>query len=449
VNSSPRICLSLYGTTIEICNAIESFDADLYEIRLDLSATDLDGAAIRNVTKKPLLFASHGRPDLLEQYWPFADYVDVEQREATGRNLIVSVHAKDRNPEELWNQFSGEHMTKIVVDTADYNTVHSLLELNSTNRPLAICFAAGETGAFSRILSAFKGAPWIYACEQSKPTGNAQFSFEELTETYKLRRFDTTEAISVFGIIGNPVSHSRSPEIQNHYFAEASLPWIYLPFFCTDLRSLFANAEKWNTKGFSITHPYKEEVLSLLDTASPAVEQFKSCNTVARVGGRWVGTNTDLDGINALMEDVPLAGARAVILGAGASARAIASVIRPHLSELLILNRTTEKAEELARQFDARSGSLKDLKEQDYDLLIQATSIGWEEGAIPIDPSHLRSGKIVIESIYKDTVLLKKARELACQTIDGGKWFQVQALAQFRFWVDLFGVKPEHPFPVS
>ena len=107
---SPKICLSLFGSTDEVCHAIASHDADLFEIRLDLSA-DLNGPQIRTATRNPLLFTAHGRPDLLEQFWPFADYIDVEQAEATGQNTIRSIHSTDQDPNTLWKSFSSEHVT--------------------------------------------------------------------------------------------------------------------------------------------------------------------------------------------------------------------------------------------------------------------------------------------------------------------------------------------------
>ena len=432
-----RICLSLYGTTEELCRAIKSFDANLYEIRLDLCTDDPEGAKIRAATTKPLLFAAHGRPDLLEKYWPFADYVDVEQGEATGQNSIVSIHTKEGEPDRLWKKLSGEHRTKIVLETANYDVIARLIELNREHSPLAFCFAAGEIGSFSRILSVLNGAPWIYASLAGRATGNAQFAFDQLVETYQLRRFEKIQDISVFGIIGNPVSHSRSPQIQNRNFADASLPWIYLPFFCVDLPALLRAAPKWKTKGFSITHPYKEEILPLLDSVSPAAQSLRSCNTVAYVDGKWTGTNTDLEGIKTLLKDVPVDGARIVIIGAGASARALASVIRPQVGKLWILNRTTDKASRLASEFQADSGSLADLEHIDYDILIQATSIGWNSGECPVNVRHLRPGKVVIDCIYQDTDLLKKARDLECKTINGKIWFDAQAQAQFRWWSSL------------
>ncbi len=137
--SQPRICLSLYGTTEEICDAIRTNDADLFEIRLDLSDQP-DGTSIRGATSKPLIFTSHGRPDLIEQYRVYADYVDVEQREATEPNTIQSIHASHQDPEMIWNQLSSGHLTKIVLETEDYETITRLLELNHRNKPLANLF---------------------------------------------------------------------------------------------------------------------------------------------------------------------------------------------------------------------------------------------------------------------------------------------------------------------
>ena len=141
--SVPRICLSLFGTIEEIIDAISKYDADLFEIRLDLS-TELEGPKLRAATRKPLLFTAHRRPDLLERFWPFADYVDVEQAEATGGNTIRSIHANDEDPDRLWEKLAGEHMTKIVLETSNYQTISRLIQLNHEHAPHAICFHANQ-----------------------------------------------------------------------------------------------------------------------------------------------------------------------------------------------------------------------------------------------------------------------------------------------------------------
>ena len=422
-----KICLSLFGTTEEIIDAICSHDADLYEIRLDLS-TLLEGQKLRAATRKPLLFTAHHRPDLLEQFWPFADYLDVEQADASGRNTIRSIHAGDEDPERLWEKLSGEHMTKIVLETANYKTISRLIQLNRQYAPLAICFASGETGAFSRIISLLHGARWIYASLPDKATAPGQFTFDQLINTFRLRRFEQNENISVFGIVGNPVSHSRSPEIQNEKFANALLPWIYLPFFCDDVRALFENAPSWNAKGFSITHPWKEAVADLVEVASDDVRALRSCNTVACADGKWHGINTDIEGIQVLLKDVPLEGKRVLILGAGAAARTIEWIIKPLAQSVVLLNRTPAKAH----------GPLSSFAQHNYDILINATSVGWNDSECPINADQIQPGKIVIDAIYRDTELLKRAQAIGCRTINGKAWLDAQADAQFNFWKSKF-----------
>lgn len=425
-----RICLSLFGTTIEICDLIkDSPEADLYEIRLDLS--NADPAAIRNATQKPLIFTAHGRPDLLQNASPFADYLDVEQQKQDGSKYIVSIHAEDIDPQAYWDQLSGDHITKIVLRTEDYSRISQLLALNRQSN--AICFAQGEAGAFSRILSVFRGAHWAYASLPGRATGEGQFTLRELLDLYRVGRFDSPPA--VFGIVGNPVAHSRSPLFHNAKFAEENLPWIYLPFPCKNLEQLFRYAPGFGIHGFSITHPYKKEVLPFL------ANQLDSCNTVAYGNGKWYGTNTDVDGVREMLtrEKLSIEKARVVILGAGGTARTIASVIRPFVRQLIFLNRTPAKAAALAAEFQGESGSLDQLKTYTYDVLFQATSVGLNEGECPVNPDHLTAGATVVDVIYNppETVLLRKAKNLGCRIINGESMFLAQAEAQFRWWKNI------------
>ncbi len=431
--SGALICLSVYGSTQEICDQIRNHDADLYEIRLDLSDQP-NAAEIRATTSKPVLITAHGNPGLLNEYRSIADFIDVEQAQATTPDSIVSIHTGDQDPDQLWAKLQGDHITKIVVETENYQRIAGLLRLNRTHSPKAICFASGEIGSFSRILSALNGARWIYASLPGRATGNGQFTIQDLLEVYRIRRFKSGQELSVFGIVGDPVAHSLSPPLQNKKFSDVSLPWIYLPFRCTNLKQLFEQAPGWNTKGFSITHPYKEEALSFLDHASPETKEIRSCNTVAFMNGRLHGTNTDLVGIRALVSQVALSNARVIILGAGASARAIAFVVRPHVAELTFLNRTQQKAQQIASEFQGESGALEDLPNLQYDVLFQATSLGWKAGECPVNPDHLRPATTVIDAVYQETELLKRAKALGCRTINGETWFRAQAEAQFCWW---------------
>ncbi|HET6266833.1 MAG TPA: type I 3-dehydroquinate dehydratase, partial [Acidobacteriota bacterium] len=236
-----RICLSLFGTTEELCEAIsQGSDADLYEIRLDLSQK-LDYARIRTATKKPLIFTALAGDDRLSKAAKFADYVDAGPKPTDFAQPIVSVHAGEADPDALWATHSGEAITKIVLQTANYDKIERLIELDREHPGLALCFAMGDVGAFSRILSCFAGAPWIYASQDRRPTAPGQFTLRELVEVYRVRRFAAQPRL--YGIAGDPVTHSRSPQFHNDAFALAQLPWMYLPFRCTDLPALLRHAQ--------------------------------------------------------------------------------------------------------------------------------------------------------------------------------------------------------------
>jgi 3-dehydroquinate dehydratase / shikimate dehydrogenase len=432
----PRICLSLFGSQSEIEEAIANHsNADLYEIRLDRSS-NLDFDRLRHLTSGPLIFTAPARWDLLSTAAPYADYLDGGESPAVDPKFIVSYHGKEGDPEKLWRRIHDGRITKLVLETEDYGTIHKLVRLNSQHYPKGLCFAMGEPGNFSRILSVMAGAPWIYACLENRQTATGQFSIQKLIEVYRLHRF--TAQPKVFGIVGNPVAHSRSPEYHNEQFAGLNLPWIYLPFLCKDLRGLFQHASQFGISGFSITHPFKEEVIDLLDSCTDEVHKLRSCNTVCLRNGSWEGINTDVEGISALLEQhqVTIADRRILVLGAGGAARAIASVVGRQASQLTILNRSAEKADQLAYEYGARAGTLAEFGKCSYDIVFQATSIGLRSSESPVDPSLIREGITAIDSIYDppSTLFLQTARSKGCKTINGEAWFLAQAKAQLDWW---------------
>jgi len=432
----PRLCLSLYGNEESIREHIREHEAfaDLFEIRVDLSAIG-DFARIRRTTQRPLLFTGNA-PAMLLPAVPHADYLDPgeDPGELPREKLILSRHAPGGDPQQAWDELQqGNALTKIVFETRDYSLVARLLKLCEARNPRGICFAMGEAGAFSRILAAFRGAPWIYTSPEGAPTAAGQFPIRSLLDDYRIRRFDAEPR--VFGIAGDPVSHSRSPRFHNARFAAENLPWIYLPFLCDSPSDLFTHAAFFGVIGLSITHPHKRSVLPLLQHQTPEVAEMEACNTVCRIGDEWHGANTDLAGARALLEEAG-AGGRIVVLGAGGAARAAVAAARPLARDLIVLNRTPQTAPRLSSRYQAKSGSLNDLGNHDYDVLINATSCGMRPGDCPVDPSMLRPGRIVVDVIYepKETELLKQSRQRGCRTFNGEKWFEAQAEAQFHFW---------------
>lgn len=431
----PRICLSVYGSTEEVLLAIAGNpEAFCYEIRLDLSGV-LDLERVRSATSKPLIVASHQRPELLAAAAKHADYVDIGPASATDPKSIVSIHATKGDPEDLWNRYSGSHKTKIVIETEDYGAILKLLSLNRRHHGQAVCFAMGEAGSFSRILSGFEGAAWIYTSLPGRPTAAGQFDIRQLLDLFRIGRFASKP--DVFGIVGNPVSHSRSPAFHNAAFAAESLNWIYVPLFCRNVAGLFSAAPDFGMRGFSVTHPHKAAVVPFLQEASREVLDLGACNTVCLKDGRWLGINTDVAGVEAWLKHAGVSsGSVVAILGAGSAARTVARVVRSRSRELHIVNRTFENAQRLATEFGATAHSLQDLPRIDCDVLIQTTPVGLREGECPVSPSFLKAGTTVLDAIYEppETELLRKARGLGCRVFNGESWFLAQAEAQFRWW---------------
>lgn len=438
------ICLSVFGNTNSLSQIFKDYadSADLFEVRLDLSEK-LDLASIRKSSTKPLIFASHNNPELLNEASPYSDWIDVGPAAANGSSAkkIVSFHGKDEDPAAIWQKFSGEHLTKIVLDTNDYSKIATLLELNALHPQKALCFTMGEVGAFSRILSVFKKAPWIYASLPDQPTAAGQFSIDQLINIYQVKRFSSEP--EVFGILGNPVSHSRSPAFHNQKFAEHNLPWIYLPFPCLDLESLMKHRQKFGIVGLSVTHPYKEQVIRYLSEQTTETKKLRSCNTMLWKDNAWHGINTDLVGFEGLLvkHGVEVENKYVAIIGAGGAARAAAFVISQSSAKLIFLNRTHSKALELAKEFKGTAVDLSEIAAVEYDVLIQTTPVGMRDEECPMNPELLRPSATVIDVLYEpaETILLRKAKALGCRAINGEDWFVSQAEAQFQFWLSNLG----------
>jgi shikimate dehydrogenase len=262
----------------------------------------------------------------------------------------------------------------------------------------------------------------------------------------------------VAGLMGFPVEHSLSPAMQNAAFAVCGLNRVYLAFAVPErsLAAAVAGVRALGFAGINVTVPHKEKIMPLLDSLDPLAARIGAVNTVVNEGGRLKGYNTDACGfLFSLQEEgfVP-SGKKAVILGAGGAARAVAFALsEAGLEGLVIANRRPERAARLAA---AIKGTRKGLAIkgialapqelgpalQDADLLVQTTSVGMypQTDASPMeDFSCLRPGLWVYDLVYnpRQTKLLSAARAAGCRTLDGLGMLVHQGAAAFRFWTGL------------
>ena len=246
----------------------------------------------------------------------------------------------------------------------------------------------------------------------------------------------------VAAVIGDPVRHSLSPRLHNAGFAALGLDWTYVA--CPVAEGEAAEAvEAMRTlgiEGMSVTMPHKKSVASAVDGLSPTAAKLGAVNCITRDGDRLVGENTDgigfVDSLRSQLQMDP-DGLTIVIVGAGGAARSIALATAEHGAKVGVLNRTAKSAEQLVEIVGAASAVVQEEAIRDADLVVNATSLGMNEGdSLPFDLNFLSKGQSLIDLIYEPekTALLAEAESLGVTTLNGVAMLLHQAGEQFRLW---------------
>ncbi len=246
-------------------------------------------------------------------------------------------------------------------------------------------------------------------------------------------------ATLVFGILGRPVAHSLSPAMHNAAFRELGLNAVYVAFPVADLAQAVAGLRGLAIGGASVTIPFKEEIIPLLDEIDPQAARIGAVNTVVNREGRLAGYNTDWQGaLAALSAETAIANQRVLILGAGGAARAIAFAILEQGGQAAVSDLDRDKALSLSRQMWVEVAAPDYLAEYPAEVLINATPVGMEPHTdnLPLDPEILSRYRVVMDIVYKplETRLLREARLRGCRVIDGLQMLIHQGAAQFELW---------------
>ena len=243
----------------------------------------------------------------------------------------------------------------------------------------------------------------------------------------------------LYGIIGNPVTHSLSPAMHNAALTASGIDAVYLPFPAEDIGDAVTGIRGLGVRGVSVTIPHKESVMSLLENIDPVAEKIGAVNTILNKDGVLTGLNTDwLGATHALETTIPLNGAKAVLLGAGGSARAIGFGLLEKGANCTLCSRTESRGRLLADELGCPWISLEETGKVSGDILINATSVGMAPNVenSPVSGELLSRFKVVMDIVYAPmkTRLLQEAETAGCTIINGLEMLLYQGVAQFEIW---------------
>ena len=247
-------------------------------------------------------------------------------------------------------------------------------------------------------------------------------------------------------VIGNPINHSLSPKLHNYWFKENNIDAIYdkKKIEEKNLQTIISEVKEKKINGINVTVPFKKAVIPYLDKLSPEAEQTQSVNTIILSNDNLIGHNTDILGFDKAIKNLNfnMQGKKILILGAGGVVPSIIFALnKMNVLKITISNRTKEKAEDLKSQF--HNLEVLDWGDiNDFDVIINATSLGLNKETINLDFSKFANNKLFYDVIYnpEETNFLKEGKKLGNRTENGKLIFVYQALEAFKLW---HGIEPQ------
>ena len=369
--------------------------------------------------------------------------------------LILSHHNFERPLSESELQSIIRQMSDASADvakiamkaTSALDNVLVFRTLKKATMPM-IVLAMGELGQVSRIVAPRFGAYLTFASVGAgKESAPGQVDTATLANLYRFRSINSDTPM--YGVIGNPVSHSMSPAVHNTALQESGTPGVYVPLKVEDdFASFISQMTGLGFDGFSVTIPGKLPAMKAMDEIDPVAEKIGAMNTVVkRADGTLKGYNTDwIAAISAIAEQSEggLQGKTAICIGAGGAGRALAfGALEKGCRHVTVVNRTKEKAVQLANDLGPRASGMSleefnDGQAGEYDVLMNSTSVGMHPRTenSPVDRSVLICGSVVFDAVYNplETKFLREAREAGCVTVSGLEMFVRQAAEQFHLW---------------
>lgn len=480
-----RVCIVIARTrhrmvAMEIQEAAR-LGARLLEIRLDFIARAPDLRRLLENKPCPMIATIRRREDggrwsgteearrtLLRQCIVGGfDWVDLETDVADEikrfgpTKRIVSYHNVENVPENLEEIYErmcqqDADVVKVAVTAQEISDNFRVLNLLKNAKKPTIAHCMGDLGFPTRLLGLKYGAPFVYAAfNEDRIIAPGMPTMWDLQHSFPVDRVNAETR--VFGVIGDPVSHSLSPTLHNRLFREHGINGLYLPFRVPrgQLEAHLSTFFVVPVRGYSVTIPHKEAAAQLAARSSEVVQRTKAANTLilGSDGTSFEAHNTDYQAIlDSLLDALPpgedgspptLEGKMVLLLGAGGVARAVAHALKSAGCVLTISNRTPEKAHRLGTEVEGRVLDWMARHTASCDIVINCTSVGMHPNVddIPIHAGFFQPTMLVVDTVYnpETTLFIKEAKLRGCRTVTGVEIFVRQAAIQFELFT---GISP-------
>ena len=250
-------------------------------------------------------------------------------------------------------------------------------------------------------------------------------------------------------VIGNPIEHSLSPKLHNHWIKENNIEAVYdkKQLNESDIEGIVGDVKKGKLDGINVTVPFKKSVIPFLDELTSLADEVQSVNTIYKENQKVIGHNTDVGGFKQSLEYInySVKNKKVFILGAGGVVPSILKALEKlGTAKVYISNRTKEKAKDLESHYKISLGleTLDWGQSPDFDIIINATSLGLKNSdKIELDYNKYKSKffekkKLFYDVIYNPskTNFLLKGEELGNETTNGKMMFICQAQLAFMTW---------------
>lgn len=335
-----------------------------------------------------------------------------------------------------WVKFSVTHRRPI-------DSVRVFEALRAAPKP-CVGTAMGDGGLMTRVLGLAYGSEMVYASlEPGYESAPGQPTARDYSRVYRVKELTTDTP--VYGLLGNPVAHSRSFRLHNRAFAKLGLDAVYIPFRTESAEEFFdAIPPVIRLRGLSVTMPHKPAALRWADYASESAQRIGTANTLTRTKKGWRADNTDCAGAFESIKDavanarINLTNAEALVLGAGGTTRAVGLALTLLGCRVTVAARNPEQAWRAASQMDWEVAEWEEAPYGSWRVVANTTPVGMYPNMdeTPFPASGWKAGMLAFDAVHnpQETRFLRDAAAAGALTVDGVEMFLRQTQEQFRMW---------------